>query len=153
MHRNSVGDKTSVETGAGPDGQADSQSRDVVNLADRLRRVQHPWSPGVVAELNDYQVKLAKFIGEFVWHRHEDTDELFLVLQGEMGIEMRDRPDDPTDARTVHLREGELFVVARQVEHRPFAKKECHVLLIEPRGVVNTGDADSALRADNDIWL
>jgi mannose-6-phosphate isomerase-like protein (cupin superfamily) len=118
---------------------------DVVHLAEKLTRIDCPWTPGVIAELNDNQVKLARFEGEFVWHRHDDTDELFLVLSGSMGIEMRDR--------TIHMKEGDLFVVPRGVEHRPYSESSCNVLLIEPRGVINTGNADSALRADNDVWL
>lgn len=117
----------------------------VVNLAERLEKVSSPWTPRVVAELNDYQFKVVKVLGEFVWHAHEDTDEAFLVLEGRMGIELRDH--------TVHLSEGELYVVPRGVEHRPFAEDECHVLLIEPRGVVNTGDAGGDLQAPNDVWI
>lgn len=117
----------------------------VVNLRDKLARFRERWSPRVIAELNDYQLKLAKFEGQFVWHAHPDTDELFLVVQGRMSIEFRDG--------VTHLAEGELCVVPRGVEHRPAAEEECHVLLIEPRGVVNTGDADSELRADNDVWV
>ncbi|MBY6205298.1 cupin domain-containing protein [Halomonas denitrificans] len=95
--------------------------------------------------MNDYQFKLARFEGRFVWHRHEATDEVFLVLRGSMGIELRDR--------TIRLGEGELFVVPRGVEHRPFADEDCRVLLIEPRGVVNTGGAGGELTAGNDVWL
>lgn len=118
---------------------------DVINLKEKLRLFSDKWSPRVVAEMNDYQFKLAKFDGEFVWHRHEDTDEVFLVLAGRMGIELRDG--------TVELGEGEMYVVPKGVEHRPFADEECHVMLIEPRGVVNTGDSDSDLQADNDVWI
>lgn len=117
----------------------------VVNLVEKLRRVAEPWSPRVVAEVNDYQVKLAKLQGEFVWHAHDETDELFLVLRGELRIEFRDH--------TVALGEGELCVVPQGVEHRPVAKQECHVLLMEPRGTVNTGDAESELRAEGDVWV
>lgn len=118
---------------------------EVVNLAEKLAKFSEPWSPRVVAELNDYQLKVAKFKGEFVWHRHEDTDEVFLVLHGTLGIELRDG--------VVHLSEGELYVVPRGAEHKPFAEEECHVLLIEPRGVVNTGDAGGELQAENDLWV
>lgn len=117
----------------------------VINLEEKLRRFSEHWSPRVVAEMNDYQFKLAKFEGRFVWHSHEETDEVFLVLAGRMGIELRDG--------TVELGEGDLYVVPRGTEHRPFAEEECHVLLVEPRGVVNTGEADSALRAENDVWI
>lgn len=118
---------------------------DVINLAEKFGRFNAHWSPRVIAELNDYQVKLVKIAGKFVWHSHPDTDELFLVIAGDMGIEFRDR--------TVHLAASELCVVPRGVEHRPFAETECQVLLIEPAGVVNTGNADSDLRADNDVWV
>ena len=117
----------------------------VINLEEKLKRFSEHWSPRVVAEMNDYQFKLAKFEGEFVWHRHDETDEVFIVLAGRMGIELRDR--------TVELDEGELFVVPAGVEHRPFAEWECHVLLIEPRGVTNTGDAGGELTAENDVWV
>jgi len=95
--------------------------------------------------MNDYQFKLAKIKGEFVWHHHKDTDEAFLVLKGAMSIELR--------GGTVHLSEGELYVVPKGVEHKPFAEEECHVLLVEPRGVVNTGEAGGALQAANDVWV
>lgn len=95
--------------------------------------------------MNDYQIKLAKFKGEFVWHDHPDIDELFLVVEGRMSIEMVDRKID--------LHEGELFIVPKGVRHRPFADQECHVLLIEPRGVVNTGESGGELTAQNDIWV
>lgn len=117
-----------------------------INLADKLAAISDHWSPRVIAELNDYQLKLVKLEGEFVWHRHADTDELFLVLEGALDIRLRDG--------TVHLGTGELFVVPRGVEHQPYAASECHVLLVEPRGVLNTGDAaDAHLRAENDRWI
>lgn len=98
-----------------------------------------------MAQLNDYKVKIARVEGDFVWHKHDDTDELFLCLHGEMEIELCDG--------CVHLAEGELYVVPRSVEHRPRAKQECHVLIIEPAGVVNTGDAVSKLTAAGDRWI
>lgn len=116
-----------------------------VNLDEKLTRISDLWSPRVVAELNDYQVKLGRLDGEFVWHAHDETDELFLVLHGELRIEFRDH--------VVELAEGELCVVPRGVEHRPVARRECHVLLVEPRGTVNTGDAESDLRAEGDLWV
>ena len=116
-----------------------------INLREKLAGLLEHWSLRVVAELNDYQFKVAKFEGDFVWHEHAETDEAFLVLEGSMGIEFRDR--------TVRLNAGELLVVPRGVEHRPFAESECQVLLIEPRGVVNTGRSGGELTADNDRWL
>lgn len=117
----------------------------VVNLGEKLALFSEHWSPRVVAEMNDYQFKLAKLKGEFVWHSHEETDETFLVLNGSMRIEMRDG--------VVELREGDLYVVGKGIEHRPVADEECSVLLIEPKGVVNTGDAGGDLTAKNDIWI
>jgi mannose-6-phosphate isomerase-like protein (cupin superfamily) len=116
-----------------------------VNLTEMLLLINEHWTPKVVAALNDYQVKLVKLEGEFPWHSHSDTGELFLVLHGSMDIEMRDR--------TVTLRSGELFVVPKGVEHRPHAAEECHVMLIEPAGVVNTGEAGGELTAANDEWI
>ena len=116
-----------------------------INLKEKLARIAEQWSPRVVAEMNDYQLKLVKLEGEFVWHRHEDTDEVFLVLAGEMEIGFRDRD--------VTLRAGELFVVPRGVEHITRAKDECHLMLIEPRGVPNTGDAGGERTAPNDVWV
>lgn len=117
----------------------------VVNLTEKLARITEHWSPRVVAEMNDYQFKLVKLEGDFVWHDHPDTDEVFLVVKGEMRIGFRDRE--------ITLREGELFVVPRGVEHITRATSECHALIVEPRGVVNTGDAASDLTAKNDVWI
>ena len=116
-----------------------------INLARKLDLIDAPWSPKVIAELNDYQIKLAKLEGEFVWHQHDDTDELFVCLAGRLRIELADTHVD--------LAAGELYVVPKGVSHRPVADGECHVMLIEPRGVVNTGDVDSALTAPGDQWI
>ena len=115
-----------------------------VNLREKLSTFTEQWSPRVVAELNDYQLKVVKLQGEFVWHDHAHTDEAFLVIDGEMEIGFRDR--------TVTLRAGELFVVPKGVEHITRAARECSALIIEPRGVVNTGAAGGALTAKNDVW-
>jgi mannose-6-phosphate isomerase-like protein (cupin superfamily) len=104
-----------------------------VDLPDALSQIDDHWSPQVVARVNDYEVKVVKVQGEFVWHTHDDTDELFLVLAGELTIQLRDGD--------VVLRRGQLFVVPRGVEHCPRADDEAQVLLMEPRGVVNTGSA------------
>jgi len=119
--------------------------REPVNFTDKLAKITEHWSPRVIAEVNDYQFKAVKLLGEFVWHQHDDTDEAFIVLKGEMEIGFRDH--------SVKLREGEMFVVPRGVEHITRAARECHVLAIEPRGVVNTGDTDGPLTAENDIWI
>jgi len=120
-------------------------TRTPIDLKEKAGRIPALWSPRVVAELNDYQFKVARIEGEFVWHRHDETDEAFLVLEGELAIELRDGE--------VRLRAGELFVVPRGVEHRPVARRECRILLIEPRGVVNTGDAGGDRTAPNDVWI
>lgn len=116
-----------------------------INFSEKLRKFNEHWTPKVIAELNDYQFKLAKFKGEFTWHNHNDTDEVFMVVSGEMEIEFRDGK--------VQLQEGEMYVVPKGIEHKPLAREECHVLLVEPRGVVNTGEAESDLKAENDIWI
>jgi len=116
-----------------------------INLTEKLAKFSEHWSPRVVAEMNDYQFKLVKLQGEFVWHTHRDTDEVFLVVQGEMEIGFRDRD--------VILKAGEMFVVPKGVEHITRAKAECHAMIIEPRGVINTGEADSKLTANNDLWI
>ncbi len=103
-----------------------------VNLAETFARVREHWSPKVVGRLDDYEIKLAKLMGEFVWHTHEEADELFLVVRGRLTIRLR--------AREVALEAGEFFVVPRGVEHQPVAPQECEVVLIERKGVVNTGD-------------
>jgi mannose-6-phosphate isomerase-like protein (cupin superfamily) len=105
---------------------------EVVDLDGHLAKLLEPWSPQVVARLNDYEVKIAKLSGSFIWHTHSETDELFLVLSGRITIELRDR--------TVTLDKGQLFVVPRGVEHRPACEGEAEVLMLEPIGVVNTGD-------------
>ena len=116
-----------------------------VNLHHKFSLFSEHWSPRVIAEMNDYQFKLVKIKGEFTWHAHEDTDEVFLVLEGEMGIAFRDQ--------TIPLAEGEMLVVPRGVEHKPFAEQECKVMLIEPKGVVNTGESGGPLTAENDVWI
>ncbi len=116
-----------------------------INFLEKLSQFQDQWSPKVIAELNDYQFKLVKVQGEFVWHEHAETDEAFIVLAGRLKIEMPEA--------TVELTAGELFVVPRGIQHKPSADQECHVLVIEPRGVVNTGDVGGDMTAPNDVWL
>lgn len=118
---------------------------EVVDIAGKLSQFTDRWSPKVVARLNDYEIKLVKIEGEFVWHKHDDTDELFLVTAGELQIKMRDR--------TVRVQPGQLFVVPRGVEHCTVADGEVHAMLIEPAGVVNTGDAGGSLTASYDDSL
>ena len=117
----------------------------VVNFADKFKLFSDHWSPKVIAEMNDYQFKLVKIEGEFVWHDHGHTDEVFIVIEGSMNIEFEDR--------TITLNAGEMHVVPKGTPHRPFAENECKVMLVEPRGVINTGEADGDLKADNDVWI
>ena len=116
-----------------------------VDLAERLSQFSDHWSPKLVARLNDYEIKVVKVQGEFTWHTHADTDELFLVLAGTLTIQLRD--DDVT------VGPGQLYVVPRGVEHCPVADGEVHAMLIEPGGVVNTGDAGGELTAVHDESL
>lgn len=119
----------------------------VVNLDEKFAAFSDQWAPKIVAQLNDLHVKAVKVQGEFVWHVHDDTDEFFLVRSGSLTIEMRDRPD-------AVLGPGELYVVPRGVEHRPVAAEECELLLLEPAGLINTGDAAASSRtAPNDDWV
>ena len=117
-----------------------------VDLRERLSNVTEHWRPKVVARLNDDEVKVVKVKGEFVWHSHPDTDELFLVVDGRVTIQVRGQED-------VTLGPGQLFVVPRGVEHRPIAPDEASLVLIEPAGVVNTGDAGGPLTAPYDDSL
>ena len=117
----------------------------VINFAEKFSLFSDLWTPKVVAEMNDYQFKLVKLQGEFVWHDHGHTDEVFIVIEGSMNIEFEDR--------TVSLSAGEMHVVPKGTPHRPYAEEECKVMLVEPRGVVNTGNAGSELTAENDAWI
>jgi mannose-6-phosphate isomerase-like protein (cupin superfamily) len=103
------------------------------------------WQQRVIAEMNDYQFKVARVEGDFIWHSHAETDETFIVLEGELRIDFRDG--------AMTLRAGELGIVPKGVEHKPYAEKEVKILLIEPRGVVNTGDTRGARTVPNDIWI
>ena len=104
----------------------------VIDLADKLSQFDEYWSPRIVGEVNDSYVKLAKLNGEFVWHSHEQEDELFLVVKGRLTVRFRDRD--------VHLEEGQMIIVEKGVEHQPVAESETHVLIVEPRSTLNTGD-------------
>jgi mannose-6-phosphate isomerase-like protein (cupin superfamily) len=116
-----------------------------INFQEKLAKFSDRWSPKVIAEMNDYQFKLVKVQGDFVWHNHMDTDEVFIVIDGQMAIEFRDG--------VVELSAGEMFVVPKGVEHKPRAVNECHMLLIEPRGVVNTGNIVDEKTAQTDVWV
>ena len=117
-----------------------------VSFADKFALFSEQWQPKVIAEMNDYQFKLVRLCGDFVWHSHADTDETFIVIEGTLRIDFRDG--------AVTLRAGEMCVVPKGKEHKPFAAKEVKVLLIEPRGVANTGDGAAVARtAQADVWI
>jgi len=116
-----------------------------LNLEEKFARFSDHWSPKIIAQMNDYHFKLVKLQGDFVWHSHADTDEVFITLDGEMSIEFRDGKVD--------LQAGEMFVVPRGVEHKPLAEKECKIMLIEPAGTINTGDAGGDFTAEDDVWI
>jgi mannose-6-phosphate isomerase-like protein (cupin superfamily) len=116
-----------------------------IRLEEKFAKFSEIFQPKVVARMNDYEFKLARAKGEFVWHSHEQTDEVFLIVEGELRIDFRDGHVD--------LRAGDLFVVPRGKEHKPHAAAECKILLIEPAGTVNTGDAGGDLTAANDVWV
>lgn len=118
---------------------------EALNLKNKLALLDDHWSPRVVAEMNDYQFKIVKIQGDFVWHDHQETDETFIVLEGSVRIDFRDGH--------VQLNEGEMFVVAKGVEHKPYAEEEAKLLLIEPRGVLNTGHEGGERTAENDVWV
>jgi mannose-6-phosphate isomerase-like protein (cupin superfamily) len=117
----------------------------VIDLLEKCRLLADAWQPRVVAELNDYQLKVVRLEGDFVWHQHPDTDEAFLVIEGSLRIDLEDG--------SVHLTAGQLYVVPRGVLHKPYAESEAHVLLIEPRGVPNTGSAGGERTAPQDVWV
>ncbi|QQE08823.1 cupin domain-containing protein [Cupriavidus sp. ISTL7] len=116
-----------------------------IDLIDKIRQIDGHWQPRVVAEMNDYQFKVVKLEGDFIWHTHTDTDETFIVLEGELRIDLRDG--------AIVLRAGQMAVVPKGVEHKPFAAKEVKLLLIEPRGVRNTGEEGGERTVQNDIWV
>ncbi|CAH0301438.1 MULTISPECIES: cupin domain-containing protein [unclassified Pseudomonas] len=116
-----------------------------INLIRKLDLIAEQWSPRVVAEMNDYQFKVARLQGDFIWHAHAETDEAFLVLDGQLRLDFRDG--------SVTLGSGELYVVPRGVEHKPYAEAEVKLLLIEPRGVLNTGAEGGERTALNDLWI
>jgi mannose-6-phosphate isomerase-like protein (cupin superfamily) len=116
-----------------------------INFAQKFKLFDEQWQPKVIAEMNDYQFKVVKLQGDFIWHDHKDTHETFIVIDGMLRIDFRDG--------AVHVSAGEMFVVPRGVEYKPYAEHEVKLLLIEPRGVPNTGDEGGARTAENDIWI
>ena len=116
-----------------------------INFAKKFGLFSEQWQPKVVAEMNDYQFKIVRIEGDFVWHDHKETDETFIVLEGELRIDFRDG--------AVTVKPGEMFVVPKGVEHKPYAAREVKMMLIEPRGVLNTGDQGGERTAENDVWI
>jgi mannose-6-phosphate isomerase-like protein (cupin superfamily) len=127
-------------SGSVSDSEEVPDVKDKVDLAEKFALLTRPYEPGIVGYLNDYKVQIVKAQGPFVWHKHDETDDFFLVVRGRLTIHLRDRD--------IELEEGQLFVVPRGVEHCPEAREEAQVLLIEPRGTVNTGDAGGSLTAE-----
>lgn len=116
-----------------------------INFQNRLSKFSEHWSPKIIAQMNDYHFKVVKVQGEFVWHDHPETDEVFIVLKGQLDIQFRDG--------NVVLNEGEMLVVPKGTEHKPAAEHECHILLVEPAGTVNTGEVVDSKTAPNDVWI
>ena len=118
---------------------------EAINFGKKFKLFDEQWQPKVIAEMNDYQLKIAKLQGDFIWHDHKNTDETFIVLEGKLRIDFRDG--------AVYVSAGEMFVVPKGVEHKPYAEHEVKLLLIEPRGVLNTGDEGGDRTAKNDVWI
>ncbi|QXI52134.1 cupin domain-containing protein [Pseudomonas alvandae] len=116
-----------------------------INVAQKYALFAEQWAPKVIAEMNDYQFKIARLEGDFIWHTHADTDETFIVLDGVLRIDFRDG--------AVMIGPGEMYVVKKGVEHKPSAEREVKLLLIEPRGVINTGEETNERTAVNDVWI
>jgi mannose-6-phosphate isomerase-like protein (cupin superfamily) len=138
-----------ARSGRGPSALGAEQGRHAkykaINFLQKFGLFSERWQPRVIAEMNDYQFKVVKLQGDFIWHDHKDTDETFIVVQGDLRIDFRDG--------AVHVSSGEMFVVPKGVEHKPYADREVKLLLIEPRGVVNTGDEGGDRTAPNDVWI
>ena len=118
---------------------------EAINFQDKLALFSDRFAPKIIAQMNDYHFKLVKSLGDFVWHSHAETDEVFIIIDGELTIEFRDG--------RVDLKAGEMFVIPKGVEHKPTAKRECHLMLIEPAGTVNTGDSGGELTAADNVWI
>ena len=116
-----------------------------ISFAQKFGLLHKQWQPKVIAEMNDYQFKVVKLQGDLIWHDHKDTDEAFIVIEGDLRIDFRNS--------AVHVRTGEMFVVPKGVEHKPYAENEVKLLLIEPRGVLNTGDVGGERTAEPDVWI
>jgi len=117
----------------------------VINFAEKFSLFSEQWSPKIIAQMNDYHFKIAKIQGEFVWHSHPETDEVFIVIHGKMHIELRDA--------TISLNSGEMVVIPKGIEHKPVAEEECQILMVEPAGTVNTGDAGGEMTIEQIEWI
>ena len=118
---------------------------EAINLAKKFGLFHEQWQPKVIAEMNDYQFKIVKLEGDFIWHHHKDTDETFIVLEGVLRIDFRDG--------AVRISAGEMFVVPKGIEHKPYAEREVKLMLIEPCGVPNTGEEGGERTAQHDVWI
>ena len=118
---------------------------EAINLTDKFSLITEQWDPKVIAQLNDYHLKIAKIEGEFIWHSHPDTDEVFLVVEGCLTIHLR--------GEDLQLEKGELCVIPRGVEHKPAALQECQILMVEPAGTLNTGDAGGDRMVEDVEWI
>ena len=116
-----------------------------INFNEKLSKFSEHWKPKIIAQMNNYHFKVVRFQGEFVWHSHDDTDEVFIVPNGNMSIAFREC--------SVELKEGEMYVVPKGAEHKPFAEKECKALLVEPAGTINTGGTESEMTAEDNVWI
>lgn len=120
-------------------------SSDVINFKEKFSKFNDYWSPKIIAQMNDYHFKLVKVQGHFTWHDHKDTDEVFIVLQGKLQVDFE-------DGNRI-LEEGEMIVVPKGLKHKPYAEKECKILVVEPKGVINTGESGGSQTAPNDVWI
>ncbi len=120
-------------------------SKNQINFQEKFTKITEQWTPRVIAEMNNNQFKIARIQGEFIWHKHEETDEVFIIIEGTMQLEFRDG--------TVLLEEGEMYVVPKGVEHKPVSQNECKILMIEPKGTTNTGNVGGDRTQENDIWV
>jgi mannose-6-phosphate isomerase-like protein (cupin superfamily) len=116
-----------------------------INFNNKYSKFLDLWTPKIIAEMNDYQIKLVKINGDFLWHSHDNTDEVFIVLDGSMEIR--------TEEKLVKLDSGEMYVVPKGVLHKPYAEKECKIMIIEPKGVLNTGNKKNSRTSKNDVWI
>ena len=116
-----------------------------INIKQKFSKISEYWSPKVLAKMNDYEFKIAKIKGEFIWHNHTETDEVFIVIEGSMKILLR--------GKTIQLSKGDLYVVPKGTDHKPVAEKECKLMLVELKGTKNTGSETHKLTAEDNQWI